>query len=80
MRTPPKFRNRIRPSTGSGLLTTKEAARYLTLSQHTLEYWRKRTERRGPVFIKLHGHAIRYRMSDLERFLDARTVQPRQGF
>jgi predicted DNA-binding transcriptional regulator AlpA len=59
------------------LLTTTEVSEFLRIAADTLKYWRRRKERRGPRFIKLHAHAVRYRLADLERFLDSRTVDPR---
>lgn len=51
------------------MLDTKKAANYLGLSVATLEAWRTRGG--GPVFLKL-GKAVRYRIADLESFLNAR--------
>ncbi len=51
------------------LLTTEEAAARLGLGKHTLEVWRMRRE--GPEFRKLGGKCVRYRLSDLEAFVDA---------
>lgn len=57
------------------LVTTAEAATFLTLSPRTLENWRNRQE--GPPFKKL-GTAVRYDVADLEKWLDesAQTGQP----
>lgn len=54
------------------LLTTDEAASYLTLAKHTLEVWRMRRE--GPRFVKL-GSNVRYRREDLVAFLEAGVVE-----
>ena len=51
------------------LLDTTEAARFLAVSRRTLEAWRH--QRRGPRFIKVGGHAVRYFRRDLENFLAA---------
>ncbi|MBJ6751354.1 helix-turn-helix domain-containing protein [Geomonas anaerohicana] len=50
-------------------LTTPEAAAYLKVKPATLEQWR--WNGRGPRFAKI-GRSVRYRMSDLDAFLDAR--------
>jgi len=51
------------------LLTQKETAKLLSISTKTLEAWRR--EGKGPPSIKVGG-AIRYRRSDLERYIDSR--------
>lgn len=53
------------------LLTQREAARLLRLSERTLE--RLRLQGGGPVYVKA-GRAVRYRESDLEKWIDARVV------
>lgn len=55
------------------LLTTKEAANYLGLQGQTLSVWR--CEKRYPDlrYIKVGAH-VRYRLSDLEEWLQGRTV------
>lgn len=52
------------------LLTTKEAARYLGVSASFLE----RDRWSGPTipYIKLGNRAVRYQLSDLERFIESR--------
>lgn len=57
----------------SKLLTTKEAAAFLTLSPITLEGYRCRHA--GPPFIQVGG-AIRYSQDALEEWLRSRTVTP----
>jgi excisionase family DNA binding protein len=51
-------------------LTTPEAAEYLGLKPGTLEIWR--CNGKGPNFLKL-GRACRYRLEDLEEFMDKAT-------
>ena len=60
------------------LLTTEEAAQYLTVSRRTLERWR--TEGGGPAYVKLGG-CIRYRVSDLDEYIasELRTATCQQG-
>ena len=48
------------------LLKTHEAASRLALSHRTLEKLRRRGD--GPLFVKI-GRAVRYRPSDLDRWL-----------
>lgn len=54
------------------LLTDKEAAAYLNLSTSTLAVWRC-TKRQELPFIKL-GRAVRYRQTDLDKWLESQTV------
>ena len=56
-----------------GLLTAKQAARYLSISTKWLA--NQRWQGTGPKFIKVGG-AVRYRVSDLEQFLEEAVVQP----
>ena len=53
-------------------LNTREAASLLSLKKNTLEIWR--VQGRGPAFVRL-GRAIRYRIGDLENFVQKQTVQ-----
>lgn len=55
----------------SDLLDEKEAATYLNLSTKTLRNWRATKE--GPAALKIGRRAIRYRVADLEAFIDAST-------
>ena len=55
------------------MLTTHEASDYLRLSRRTLE--RLRVEGTGPKFVKMGRRSIRYRQSDLEGWLTARSVR-----
>jgi len=54
------------------LLTRKEAAEYLRIKKSTLDAWACKGG--GPVFIKM-GRAVRYRLADLEAFVDSRIRQ-----
>src|SRR5205807_1970822 len=56
------------------ILNEKEAAAYLRLAVSTLEAWRML--KRGPRFAKL-GRRVVYRKVDLEKFLEAQMVEPR---
>ena len=55
------------------LLTQREAANVLRLSQRTIE--RLRVSGVGPKFIHCGGRSIRYRQSDLEEWIASRVVQ-----
>ena len=53
----------------SNLLTTKEAARYLSVSKAFLE--RDRWAGARIQFIKVGSRAVRYRLEDLDSYLNA---------
>ena len=53
-------------------MTTKEAAALMGLKVNTLEIWRLRGS--GPRFVKF-GRAVRYRLDDLEKYIEAQTRQ-----
>ena len=53
-------------------LTVSEAAGYLRLSRVRLDKWR--SERKGPVFLKVGGRVF-YRRSDLDEFLSLCVVK-----
>jgi len=50
-------------------LKRQQAAEYLNVKRSTLEAWATRGG--GPAFVKL-GRAVRYRISDLEKFIESR--------
>lgn len=58
--------------TDKRLLTRAEAAAYLGLKEQTLATWAS-TKRYSLKYIKA-GRCVRYRVADLETFLDTRTV------
>lgn len=55
------------------LIDTAAAAEMLALSSGTLENWRVHGE--GPPFIKI-GRAVRYRLSDLDAWIERRRLLP----
>lgn len=59
-----------------GLLTTAEVARFFRVSPWTLRDWRKTAQRRGPKYVKIERHRVRYRLADLQAYLEEETVQP----
>ena len=52
------------------LLTESEAAKYLSLTNRALQAWR--CQGRGPRFVKISARAVRYRLEDLERWVEER--------
>lgn len=59
----------------SNLLTPKEAAEYLKVSEKTLEGWRRADV--GPKFYRLGSHRVRYFKSDIESWLRAEAPSPK---
>jgi predicted DNA-binding transcriptional regulator AlpA len=56
------------------MLNTEEAAAFLGLKGPTLRDWK--CQRIGPPFVQLSARVVRYRRSDLEKFIAARRVVP----
>ncbi len=54
----------------AALLTTGEAARYLGVSKAFLE--RDRWAGARILFVRIGARAVRYRLADLDRYIDAR--------
>ena len=54
------------------LLTPGEVAQITGLSVETLAQWR--SQRRGIPFVKVSRNCVRYRQSDLDRWLEERIV------
>lgn len=50
------------------LFTTKEAALYLRVSPHTLI--KHRQESIGPKYVRIGSRTIRYRVSDLNNYIN----------
>jgi len=59
-------------SSGILLLTPSEVAQITGLSVETLAQWR--SQRRGIPFVKVSRNCVRYRQSDLDRWLEERIV------
>lgn len=55
------------------LLTTRQAAEVLGFEPRTMEELRRRGS--GPPFIRLSSRSVRYRLDDLEQWLDERTFR-----
>lgn len=58
---------------GNRYIREKEAAAFLGVSVFTLQSWRSRGETSSPPFTKV-GSMVMYSVTDLERFMDERTV------
>lgn len=52
------------------LLTTDQAASYLSFERRTLEGWRHRGG--GPPFVRVSARGVRYRRSDLDGWIGER--------
>ncbi len=61
----------LKNSSSDSLLSPSEAATYIGVSENTLSVWRC-VGRYAIPFIKV-GRLVRYRMSDLEAWLESRT-------
>jgi predicted DNA-binding transcriptional regulator AlpA len=57
------------------LLSSFETADYLGVPRQTLAVWRARKPPAGPAFSRV-GRYVRYRKSDIDRWLDTRRVEP----
>ncbi len=56
----------------SNLLNSQEAALYLGVAHNSLAVWR--TTKRYPIpYVKV-GRLVKYRLSDLNAFLESRTI------
>lgn len=56
------------------LLTEKQVAERLGLNVGTMQQWR--FQGKGPKYYKFSPKAIRYRLSDVEQFIDNSRVVP----
>lgn len=54
------------------LLRPDETAQFLCVSVETLAQWR--SQRRGPPYVKLESRLVRYRLRELEAYLEERLV------
>ncbi len=55
------------------ILNDVEAAKTLNVATQTLRNWR--TARRGPAYLKL-GRSVRYRVEDLQDYMEKCRIQP----
>ena len=58
------------------VMSSREAAEMIGVTEGTLMNWR--SAGKGPVFVK-YGRRVVYRPKDVERWLDARTINPEAG-
>jgi len=65
----------LKPQSSNPLLTPPEAAAYIGVTENTLSVWRC-VGRYAIPFIKV-GRLVRYRVSDLEAWLESRTHSTR---
>ncbi len=56
----------------SPLMTPDEAAAYVKVPVATLKAWRRRGT--GPTYIRLNNAHVRYRLRDLDEWIDAQAV------
>ena len=57
----------------NNLMNEKQAAEFLGVAVRTMQWWR--ANNKGPTYIKV-GRPVRYRMDDLDAYLDANKVEP----
>ncbi|WP_420796461.1 helix-turn-helix transcriptional regulator [Bifidobacterium cuniculi] len=55
------------------MLTAREVARMLHVSERTVSNWRYRGE--GPDFVRISKTCVRYRLSDVRRWMAEREVR-----
>jgi len=60
-------------TTATATLTTRHAAEYLGVACVTLTVWR--SQGRGPRYLRL-GRLVRYRISDLDEWLQEQIIEP----
>ncbi len=59
-------------------LTPKEAAEHIGVAEQTLAVWRTTNRYPDLVYLKV-GRAVRYRLSDLDKWLERRQVGSLDG-
>jgi hypothetical protein len=57
------------------IVNQQQAAELLGVPVRTLVWWRQKAIRKGPKFIKYENGTVRYRLRDLEAYLDEKTVE-----
>jgi predicted DNA-binding transcriptional regulator AlpA len=60
------------PDLSDRLVKEREAANFLGYTVRALQNWRVRGG--GPKFVKVSSRSVRYRMSDLSEWVDARVI------
>ena len=56
------------------LLSSREAAELLGLREQTLALWRCVKRQPQPTYVKIGSRAVKYRLRDLEAFIERGTV------
>ena len=56
----------------SAFLSESDAADYLGISKKTLQRWR--FDHKGPAYAKLNNKLIRYRLTDLDEWMDQQLI------
>lgn len=59
----------MREIDGKRMLSTKEAAEFLQLSEATLRYWRHLGDARGPKSFRLGPKLVYYSIDDLDEWM-----------
>jgi len=60
------------------LFREDEAAAFLRVSPATLHWWRTSKQQSGPVYVRVGGRRVCYRLADLLAFVRRGIVRPRQ--
>ena len=63
------------PTFSNDLIDQHEVAAILGVTVHTVRYWRKRSIRQGPPWIRLGYKAVRYCRADVETFARAKRAE-----
>ena len=61
------------------LLTTEQAAQFLSVAPDTLKFWRMKRWMSGPRFVRFGKGIVRYLNSDLRDYVNANRVQIIRG-
>jgi len=67
---------RVSPATPEPLISTAEAAARIGRAEITLRKWRWRDDPAAPPYVRCGPHGIKYRPSDLDKWLESRTHRP----
>lgn len=55
-------------------MTPRQASKYVGITENTLRFWRSRGA--GPRYFKAGEKLIRYRLTDLDRWIESRLSAP----
>jgi predicted DNA-binding transcriptional regulator AlpA len=62
-------------ATKDAVISEQDAGPYIGYSTHALRKWRR--EGTGPAYLQVGSRSIRYRVADLDNWLEQRRVEPR---